>query len=119
MDWKSLTTLEQLPQIKEDSNKYPVIIYKHSARCGISSVALDRLERAWRPEEIQPADAYFLDLLRHRDVSQAVAQTFSVHHESPQILLINEGKCVYNASHMTISYSALKKQLEALLDSSV
>nr|WKN35810.1 bacillithiol system redox-active protein YtxJ [Tunicatimonas sp. TK19036] len=111
MDWKALTTIEQLKQIKENSAQRPAIIYKHSSRCGISSMILRRLERDWRTSEMETADVYFLDLIRYRDVSQAVAEAFSIRHESPQILLINRGECVYDTSHTMISYNTLKKEL--------
>ena len=111
MEWNPLTTLEELTHIKENSTQRPVIIYKHSTRCGISSMVLNRLERSWKPDEMQAADIYFLDLIRHRDISQAVAETFNIHHESPQLLLISNGKCTYDASHMGISYATIKEKL--------
>ena len=118
MEWNSLTTLEQLTRIQQDSGRRPVIIYKHSTRCGISSMALHRLERDWQSEEMQAADVYFLDILRYRDVSQAVSAAFGIRHESPQLLLISEGRCVYDASHMMISYPALKQQLSTIANPS-
>ncbi|MEM9830679.1 MAG: bacillithiol system redox-active protein YtxJ [Bacteroidota bacterium] len=114
MEWKSLTTLEQIQQIKEESAQHPVVIYKHSTRCGISSMVLNRLERAWNHSELNSTTVYFLDLIRHRDISQAVASTFEVHHESPQVLLINQGECVYDASHMMVSYPNIKQQVVEL-----
>ena len=77
-------------------------------------MALNRLERAWNAQEMQGAEAYFLDLIRHRDVSQQVAESFGITHQSPQILLIHKGECVYDTSHMGISYPALKDQLMAV-----
>ncbi|MEM9671753.1 MAG: bacillithiol system redox-active protein YtxJ [Cyclobacteriaceae bacterium] len=118
MNFTPLTTIEQVDEIKGNSNQRPVIIYKHSTRCGISSVVLSRLERSWQPAEMQAADFYFLDLISFRQVSQSVADTFGIRHESPQVLLISEGKCVYDASHMMISYSSLRDKLQVLSNSS-
>lgn len=112
MDWKNIETLADLERAKTSSNENPVIIFKHSTRCGISSMALDRLERSWNKEELKEVDIYFLDLIRHRDLSQAVAQAFQVHHESPQLLLILNESCIYHASHMEISYQTLKEQVK-------
>ncbi len=117
MEWKSLTTSEQIEQIKNDSQQNPVIIYKHSTRCGISSMVLSRLERAWNASEIPTADVYFLDLISNRDISQAIAATFNVQHESPQILVINQRECVYDASHTMVSYPKIKEQVLTLADS--
>ena len=113
MEWKNLDTVAAVDQIKDSSYQRPAVIYKHSTRCSISSMALSRLERAWKPEEMQSVDIFFVDLIRHRDVSQAVAQTFQIEHASPQLLVIQNGECVYHTSHMGISYQDLKRQIAA------
>jgi bacillithiol system protein YtxJ len=64
-------------------------------------MALNRLETRWTDNEKIPA--YYLDLLNHRDISNEIANMFSVEHASPQVLLIKNGVCVYNASHTDIS----------------
>ncbi len=107
--WKELSSLEQIEDIKKNSSNYPVIIYKHSTRCAISSVALDRLERQWDLKEI---DFYYLDLIQYRNVSNAIEKVFGVYHQSPQILLIKNGNSVYDASHMAINYNDLVTNLE-------
>lgn len=112
MNWKFIETLRDLEEAKTSSNENPVVIFKHSTRCGISSMALNRLERSWNDNEMKGLDTYFLDLIQHRDLSQAIAQTFQVRHESPQILLIYNESCIYHSSHMDISYQALKEQVE-------
>ena len=114
MNWKPLESTATLQQIEQDSYEQPVVIFKHSTSCSISSMALNRLERSWDQAEMQGTDAFFLDLLRFRDVSQQVAESFGVTHQSPQLLLIHKGKCVYDTSHMGISYRSLKDQLAAV-----
>jgi len=100
MNWIQLTQTEQLQQIKQQSFTQPQVIFKHSTRCSISSMALNRLERAEQPDGIA---FYFLDLIANRNISNAVAETFQVHHESPQILLIKNGECIYDESHSGIN----------------
>jgi bacillithiol system protein YtxJ len=107
MNWKLLTSTEQLAQIKADSNTKPQIIFKHSTRCSISTVAYNRLEKSAVPDGV---DFYYLDLLAHRQVSNAVADVFQVHHESPQVLLIKNGVCIYDESHMAITMDELAEQ---------
>lgn len=109
MKWNKLEKEATLAEIKAKSQEHPVIIFKHSTRCSISGMALNRLERSWKEEEMQHLSPYFLDLLSHRDISSKIAETFNVVHESPQLLLIDNGNCIYNASHMGISYEDLKK----------
>lgn len=55
---------------------------------------------------------YFLDLIKHRDISAAVADVFQVHHESPQALLIQDGKCTFDASHSDISADEIAKLIK-------
>ena len=100
MNWIPLTEEAQLEQVKEQSTKQPVVIFKHSTRCSISSMAKSRLER----ETPAPNTLfYYLDLIAHRSLSNKVAELFHVHHESPQILLIKNGECTYDESHNGIS----------------
>lgn len=100
MQWIQLTSEDQLKQIIAKSADKPQVIFKHSTRCSISSVAYQRLQKAVQPEGL---DFYYLDLLAHRPLSGKIAETFRVHHESPQILVIRDGKCIYDESHLAIS----------------
>jgi bacillithiol system protein YtxJ len=114
MKWNILNNNTQLEEIKKISEEQPVVVFKHSTRCSISATALNRLERNWKEEEMSVVKPYFLDLLSYRPVSNAIAETFGVHHQSPQILVIHKGACVYHTSHMDISYPGLKAQLSQL-----
>jgi bacillithiol system protein YtxJ len=67
-------------------------------------MVLSRLERNDTPVGI---DFYFLDLIKYRNISNLITEQFSVYHESPQLLLIRNGECVYDESHMGISMDEL------------
>jgi bacillithiol system protein YtxJ len=101
MNWNQLTSINQLSEIKAESTEQPVLIFKHSTRCSISAAALSRLERNWSADK--PIKVYYLDLIAHRDISNAIAEQFGVEHQSPQVLLVKSGKVVYTESHMGIS----------------
>ncbi len=105
MNWQALTELDQLETIAQASFDHPVLIYKHSTTCSISSTAKSRLERQW--DNSHGIEAYYLDLLRLRPISNAIAEKFDVPHESPQVLLIRDGKCVYNESHFAIQFDEI------------
>ena len=107
MNWIDLNTEAQLNDVKDLSNDKPQLIFKHSTTCSISGVAKNRLERGTAPEGI---DFYFLDLLKHRDISKKIAEAFDVSHESPQVLLIKNGKCVYDESHSGITMAEIVEQ---------
>ena len=110
MHWIHLTDEEQLKQIISKSQIRPQVIFKHSTRCSISSVALQRLQKVSQPSNI---DFYFLDLLSYRSLSNKIAQSFDVPHESPQVLLIRDGQCVYEESHMGISMNDIVEHAHA------
>ena len=109
MNWNKIETPADLQKIKDESKSKPVMLFKHSTTCSISRTVLDRLERNWKAEDEQGLSPYFLDLLRHRDLSNQIATDFSVHHESPQILIIENGKSVYDRSHFDIDYKSIKE----------
>jgi len=113
MNWNELETMDQLATIDAESATRPVFIFKHSTRCNISRMALDRLERNWNESEMGHLKPYFLDLISYRDISNQVAEQFDVEHESPQVLIIDKGQAVYDQSHMGIDYRAIRDVLKS------
>jgi bacillithiol system protein YtxJ len=109
MNWKALTDEAQLEEIKNLSSDTPQLIFKHSVRCSISSMAKNRLERSSMPPGI---DFYYLDIIRYRNISNKLEAEFLVHHESPQVILIKAGECIYDESHSGISMDEIKMQAE-------
>lgn len=108
MKWIPLTELEQVESIKASSGKS--IIFKHSTRCSISMMAKKKFELDGDaiPENIP---VYYLDLLSYRDLSNAIAELFQVHHQSPQLLVIKAGQCTFEATHGEISAEEAAEQL--------
>jgi bacillithiol system protein YtxJ len=108
--WIPLVDARQIDEIKERSKSVPCVVFKHSTRCSISSMAQFRLEEAWdfAEGEVEP---YFLDLIAFRHLSNQIAEDFQEHHESPQLLLIVDGECVYEASHLDIDAQELRASL--------
>ncbi|UOQ66510.1 bacillithiol system redox-active protein YtxJ [Hymenobacter volaticus] len=106
--WQPLTQAEQLQDIVRESHEKPVLIFKHSTTCSISAAAKGKMERQWADAGLTDTKLYYLDLLRFRPISAEIAQKFGVRHESPQLLLIKDGECHYNASHMGIRLSDVK-----------
>ncbi len=109
INWIQFTDLKQLNEIQEVSNQKPVIIFKHSTTCSISRMALKNFEREYSLQE--KVDAYFLDLLNFRAISNEIASRFEVVHQSPQLLLIKNGKSVYDVSHDSIDAELLKAKI--------
>lgn len=107
--WHQLEDMNQLDELLASSSSRTVMILKHSTRCSISSMAKRRLEREWDLED-QEVQAWYLDLIAHRDVSNAIAEKLGVEHQSPQIILIKDGKAVLDQSHNGISASDVREQ---------
>lgn len=114
MNWNSLTDNAQLETIRQESQAHPVLIFKHSTRCSISSTALARMQRNWVGEEVGDLKPYYLDLIAYRSLSSQVASEFGVPHQSPQVLLLSKGDCVYDASHYEISFAEISQQLQEI-----
>lgn len=115
MNWLPLIAEEQLMDVtllSKKSDIHAVVIFKHSTRCSTSSMVLSRLERSWKLSE-KEVPTYFLDLLKFRNVSDKIEQVYGISHESPQILIIKNGKCIYSASHTDIS----TQNIDAVLNS--
>jgi bacillithiol system protein YtxJ len=107
MNWNKLEDINQLALIDEESKDKKIMLLKHSTRCSISSMALDRLERSWKDEDSAKIKPYYLDLLKHRNISDEIGKRYNVMHESPQVLVISNGKCIYHVSQSEINYNEI------------
>lgn len=110
MQWRELNSEGGLEELISRSKEQPQLIFKHSNRCSISSVAFQRLQKATRPDYI---DFYLVDVIGHRDLSNKIAQRFGVNHESPQVLLIRNGECIFDESHFGIHMEDIIEQAHA------
>ncbi|MDG2194596.1 MAG: bacillithiol system redox-active protein YtxJ [Polaribacter sp.] len=111
IQWIPLVSMSQIEEIRKRSKSEVVLLFKHSTRCGISRNVLKQFESSFKEEE-KSFKAYYLDLLTYRDVSDEVAATFQVVHQSPQIIFIKEGLVLTHASH----YEIIQIDAKALLD---
>lgn len=104
--WKSIKSEEDLQNAIAESSEKKVVIFKHSTSCFISKTVLKNFER-----EVQNSDKdvsfYFLDLIAHRNISNKIADDLHVTHQSPQLIVLENGKAVADASHQSISVSLI------------
>ncbi|RTL60747.1 MAG: bacillithiol system redox-active protein YtxJ [Sphingobacteriales bacterium] len=105
--WKELRHRQEIDNIITASENKPQVIFKHSTRCNTSILAKHRIEKNFAGNDI---DFYLLDLIQHRDLSNKIADMFGVYHESPQVLLIKNGECIYDESHLGINMDELIEQ---------
>jgi len=107
MNWKVLEHIDQIDEIKQASHQKLQLIFKHSTRCIISKMALKNFESDFLLNDV--IDAYYLDLIAYRNISNEIADDFGISHQSPQILLIKNRVVVYNESHEGIDANVLKE----------
>ena len=111
--WTPISKIADLNQVDQASQEKPVMLFKHSVTCGISSGAKYRLESDWENLS-SDLPCFYLDLLSHRDVSNAIAERYKVVHQSPQILIISGGESIYDTSHHNISVGDINSAVERL-----
>lgn len=116
MNWIQLTTQEELENLVEASETKPVLIFKYSSRCAICDRVQDAMEYDWEKNSESNAELitpYFLDLIKYRSISNSIVRIFDVTHESPQALVIKNGKCIYAESHGYIRLDEILKSIKA------
>jgi len=108
--WNEITTPESLENILNSSDNLPLLLFKHSTRCPISARALRETE-LWLSENPGRVHACRILVVENRPVSNFVAEQLGVRHESPQAILLWEGRVVWHASHLSIRGDALDAAL--------
>ena len=88
------------------SNDTPVILFKHSTTCPISSAAYEQMSRVAN-------DVSLVVVQRAREVSTEIASRTGVRHESPQAIVLRNGKAVWSASHFDITAKAVEEAVRA------
>lgn len=109
LKWKSIRSNAELDAAKEQSLQEPILIFKHSTSCPISSIAKLRLEDGW---DLDQLPTYYVDVIADRPVAREIADVFDVQHESPQAIIISKGEAVYDISHLDIKISEIKDGLK-------
>ncbi|GEN70730.1 bacillithiol system redox-active protein YtxJ [Chryseobacterium lathyri] len=104
--WKKIESEEDLAKAIEASHHHKIAIFKHSTRCFISKTVLKNFEKEIDSLD-NKLDLYFLDLLEYRSISNKISEDFGIRHESPQLIVIEDGKVINSASHEDISASQI------------
>jgi len=99
--WNEITTPEHVDKLIEKSEQKPVVFFKHSGRCNISAMALNRFED-YAKEIDENSYLFMIDVVNHRPASLHAAEKLGVVHQSPQILVLYQGKAIYDNSHGSI-----------------
>lgn len=104
MSLERINSLETLDNLWDNSKSNPVIIFKHSNSCPISSDAYEEVAKL-------PIDISLVVVQERRDISNAIEERTGIQHESPQVMILKNGKVVWNTSHRKITAESIKKAL--------
>lgn len=107
MNWIHLTTTEQLADLEKASFREPQLIFIHSKKCPISKMVLERIEE-------MNATGWFAEVWQYREISNRIESIYGVRHQSPQVLIIQNGKAVYDEDHSKILPEKVAAQMKAL-----
>ena len=105
MKWELLSSEQQFLDLLDKESLFA--IFKHSTRCSISSMAKNRVERDWDLD----FPIYYLDLIQYRSISNLIAAKSGIEHQSPQLIVFQNGLPVYDASHNAIDANEIKSNL--------
>ena len=94
-----------LDNLLSDSKQKPVILFKHSNACPISARAYREMEKL--------EDVNLLEIQAAPEISREVEKLTGVRHESPQVILLRDGKAVWDASHFDVNAASVSQALES------
>lgn len=100
--WNPVTEKEHIDKILQESQQENQLIFKHSNSCGISNIVKQRLEKEAK-DAPQFTNIHLIDVIKQRSLSADLATQINVQHESPQILVISKGQCIFHTSHFDVS----------------
>lgn len=107
---ENITSLPELDYVLRESSGRPVVIFKHSTRCGVSAHAFQAY-RDWVATRERGPMFTFIEVPGSRSVSDALAHRTGVRHQTPQAMVVRDGSVTWWASHWDISDEALNRAL--------
>ncbi|PKG24959.1 bacillithiol system redox-active protein YtxJ [Niallia nealsonii] len=107
---KKIDTVEEFNEVVK--NNESILFLKHSLTCPISQAGFEQYQQYTANNN--EVDAYYLAVQDSRPLSNHIAETYDIKHESPQVLLFADNKVVWNASHHNITVSALKDAVSTI-----
>jgi bacillithiol system protein YtxJ len=113
MAWIKLTDENQLEECWNLSHQKPQLIFKHSTRCSISIMALTRFQGSGILDN-DVIDSYYLDLLKFRNISNAIETKSGVIHQSPQVIVLNKGEVFLSETHGMIDGRSILREIKTL-----
>lgn len=108
MNWILADSADKIYEAEDLSQKERVLILKYSPKCVISHIMKTLLQKEWAEGEMR-MKTYLVNVIDNTDISNDISKRYGVEHESPQAIILEKGKAVYNAAHGQVLYSNLKQ----------
>lgn len=108
--WNVLESIPEVDEIFEQSKRRPQLLYKHSNRCGTCLFTKSEIENS-SDDILKHSEMHFIDVISCRKVSDYIAEKLDIWHESPQAILLKNGKVVWHASHSAIKSTKILDKL--------
>ena len=106
--WSKVSETSQLDKFLEEST--PVLFFKHSYKCGLSTMVLRDFEKEW-DVPVDECKIVFIDIWKNREVSNYLSDITGVRHHSPQVIVMRKGEIIYSETHRNIKASEVKRVL--------
>jgi bacillithiol system protein YtxJ len=104
--------IEDLDRLLAQTSERPLLLFKHSVTCGTSAEALDELIDHLNEDKLDARYA-IVTVQSHRELSNAVSARLGVRHETPQALLIRDGRVIWSASHFRVTAAAVQSAIRS------
>lgn len=104
----SIDTIQKCEELILQSQDVPIVIFKHSTRCPISSGANEEMMMLDEECQDKPVKIGKILVVEHREVSLYCAERLGIKHESPQVIIVHHGKVTFNDSHHRVRYDKLE-----------
>lgn len=101
-----METIEELDELFQRSFVEPVVIFKHSNRCGISSHVLEMVSDF-------NGELNVVVIQENRDLSNEIATRTGYTHQSPQVFVLVNGTAVHHATHYGIDVETIKLKVRS------
>jgi bacillithiol system protein YtxJ len=102
-------TFSTIKELEEHSTKENILVFKHSNTCPISKGAFERLSQSIQEKTLN-MPVYLIVVQENRELSKEIAEYFSIKHDSPQVLLLRNKKCIFNTSHNMVTLENILNQ---------
>ncbi len=114
-NYHEIISTESLVEALKLSERETVLFFKHSATCGVSVRAFNEFQKYLESPAASLARNYVIVVQESREASDELASLVEVEHESPQAIVVRDGRAVWNDSHLAIKSEKLANAVSGVM----